>query len=231
MNSLTEKLASTYNPKMAIIVYEAEQDQSVYLEQRDIAGGKMGAGRPLSKACITDVIRTLAEDDENIDKGFHGIIPGNLLYADTTTGHTKLVWYNPPQKRTAYLVEALGIPDGDLWVPGIVYMAENNALSVFAFKGKTPKNRLYRAPFFNIYDGGKVCLGTAKAKKPSQQTYIEAIEYWEKLFWTSEFSHIIGENPIHGNLAVITKKCIETGSQIPSDKLKPVNTTIKDLMK
>jgi len=231
MNSLTEKFAETYTPKMAIIVYGAEQDRSVYLEQRDIAYGKMGAGRPLTKACITNVIRALTEDNEDIEKGFHGVIPKNLLYADTTTGHTKLVWYNPPQKRKAYFVKDLGIPDGDLGVPGIVYVVENSGLSVFAFKGKTPNNRLYRAPFFNIYDKGKVCLGNAKTKKPTQQTYLEAIEYWEELFWNSEFSHILGDNPIDGNLAVITKTCIETGSQIPSNKLKLMNTTLKDLMK
>lgn len=114
MNGLSEKLSSSYIPEMAIIVYRCETDRSVYLEQRGIENGKMGAGSPLSKSCITNIISALAEDNDEIEKGFHGVIPKTLLYADTTTGKTKLVWYNPPQKRHMFFVERLGIPEGDI---------------------------------------------------------------------------------------------------------------------
>lgn len=232
MNNLTERMSATYCPKMALIVYQEEDGgSSTYIEQRDIVAGRMGAGRPLSRKCITEVITALAEDNEEIEKGFHGIIPKTLIYADTTTGRTKLVWYNPPQERNMFFVEALGIPEGRIMLPGVLYVAENNVLSVFAFKGKCPNNRLYNAPFFNIYQNGRVCLGNAKVKKPSRQTYIEAIEYWEKLFWSSEFSHLIGGSPINGNLAVITKQCIESGEPFPINALMLSKFTVKDILR
>ena len=232
MNNLTERMSATYTPKMAIIVYQEEEgSHSTYLEQRDIVAGKMGAGRPLSKKCIAEIITALAEDNDEIEKGFHGVIPKTLIYADTTTGHTKLVWYNPPSERNMFFVEALGIPEGKIKLPGILYVVENNTLSVFAFKGKSPNNRLYNAPFFNIYQNGKVCLGSAKAKKPSRLTYVEAIEYWEKLFWSSEFSHLIGGSPVEGNLAVITKQCIESGKPFPVDVMKLSKFTVQEILK
>lgn len=214
---------------MAIIVYSCE-GQNTYLERRNIVDGKMGAGTPLTKKCVAEIFKAIAEDSEDLTTGFHGIIPKNLLYADTTTGRTKLVWYNPPMKRKMYFIGNLGIPDGEMIVPGIIYEAAESHLKVYCFKGKTPRGVLFHAPFFNV-SGHSVCLGTAKAQKPKNLTYIEAMEYWEKMFWNSEFSHIYGSNPIDGNLAVITKTCIENGEPFPVDVLIKSNVKLKDLLK
>lgn len=227
-NTLTQSMSNRHEPKMAIIVYSGTNN-SVYLEQRDIMSGKMGAGRPLSKKCLTEIIKAIAEDSEDLTIGYHGAIPKNLLYADTTTGRTKLVWYNPPRKRKMYFVESLGIPNGELVMPGIIYEMNNDHLNVYAFKGRVPKGDLYNGPFFNI-SGNSVCLGNAKAKKPRNMTYVETMEYWETLFWKSEFSHL-SANPIKGNLAVITKKCITEKLPFPLDVLIPDKTKLSDLLK
>lgn len=227
-NGLTQSLSERHEPKMAIIVYSGNGN-SVYLEQRDINKGKMGAGRPLSKKCLTEIMRTLAEDSKELTIGYHGEIPKNLLFADTTTGRLKLVWYNPPRKRKMYFVNDLGIPNGEVKMPGIVYEMCNERLKVFAFKGRVPKDELYQAPFFNV-NNHDVCLGSAKAKKPTNMTYAEAIKYWETLFWNSEFSHLYGANPIEGNLAVITKKCIEDKQPFPIEVLIPSNTKLSSIL-
>lgn len=227
-NRLTQSLSEKHVPQMAIIVY-AGNANSVYLEQRDIKEGKMGAGRPLSKKCLTGIIQTLAEDSEELTTGYHGIIPKNLLFADTTTGRLKLVWYNPPQKRMMFFTKELGIPDGKILVPGIVYVMCNEHLGVYAFKGRVPKEDLYQAPFFNV-NNHSVCLGTAKAKKPTNMTYSEAMAYWETLFWKSEFSHLYGANPVDGNLAVITKNCIVERTPFPTDVLLPSQTKLSKLL-
>lgn len=230
MNNLTTTLNNVFSPQMAIIVYSGSDNSGVYLEQRDIVEGKMCAGRPLSKKCITDIIKTIAEDSDNIAIGYHGIIPENLLYADTTTGKFRLVWYNPPQKRKMYFIKELGIPDGEVLMPGILYSVSDNQLYVYAFKGKTPKDKLFQAPFFNV-NNHSVCLGSAKAKKPVNLTYIEAMEYWETMFWTSEFSHLYGDNPIDGNLAVVTKNCIKKDEPFPTKLLKLSKIRLKDILK
>lgn len=228
-NGLTSSLKEVHTPEMAIIVYSGSNN-SVYLERRDITDGKMGAGKPLSKECITSLIKAIAEDSDEIEIGYHGIIPRNLLFADTTTGRTRLVWYNPPMTRRMFFTENMGIPEGEIMVPGIVYVADNNSLSVYVFKGKEPKDKLFQAPFFNVNDHG-VCLGSAKVAKPKNLTYHEAIKYWEKMFWNSEFSHLYGANPINGNLAVITKSCIEKGTPFPTKVLIKSKTTLSDLLK
>ncbi len=228
-NGLTNLLKEEYIPEMAIIVYSCSENR-VYLERRDITDGKMGAGKPLSKECITSIIKAIAEDSDELEVGFHGIIPRNLLFADTTTGRTRLVWYNPPMKRRMFFTKSLGIPEGEIMVPGIVYAADNNSLSVYVFKGKEPKDKLFQAPFFNV-NNHAVCLGSAKVTKPKNLTYQEAIEYWEKMFWNSEFSHLYGSNPINGNLAVITKSCIEDGIPFPTKVLIKSNRKLTDLLK
>lgn len=228
-NQLTRALEEIYEPKMAIIVYSSP-NSAPYLELRDINDGKMGAGKPLTKKCVTDIFRAIVEDSEDLSEGYHGVIPRNLLYADTTTGRTRLIWYNPPMKRKMYFVGSLGIPEGEVVMPGIVYEANDNLLKVYCFKGRVPKDTLYQAPFFNVNDH-EVCLGTAKARRPKSLSYIEAMEYWETMFWNSEFSHLYGNNPIKGNLAVITKKCIENREPFPTRALVKSNYKLKDLLK
>lgn len=78
---------------------------------------------------------------------------------------------------------------------------------------------------------GNVCLGNAKIARPKTNTFSDVMAYWEELFWRSEFSHILGSNPVNGNLASITKECIKSGSPIPSTVLIPVTKKLQDLMK
>ncbi len=112
----------------------------------------------------------------------------------------------------------------------MIYSVTDRSLNVYVFKGKTPKDVLYHAPFFNV-NAHSVCLGTAKAKKPGNLTYQEAIEYWETMFWSSEFSHLYGDNPVEGNLATITKNCIKKGEPFPTKVLKQSRVKLKDILK
>lgn len=232
MNQLTESINRKFKPQMAVVVYsDGNTSNGIYLEQRSIdKNGRMGAGRPLTKKCVTELVKAVAEETKELTIGYHGIIPRNLLCADTTTGRMKLVWYNPPQKRKHYFVKHLGIPDGEIEVPGLVYVVKDKSLYLYAFKGKTPKGKLYQAPFFNV-NNGSVCLGNAKVKKPIDLTYEQAIKYWEAMFWQSEFSHLYGSNPVAGNLSTIVKECIKTGEPFPDDVLILSSTKLSDLLK
>lgn len=231
MNDLTKKLSDSLHPFMAIIAYKAEQSEDYYIEQRRInRNGKMSSGAPLKEKTICQLMKTVAVNSEELDAGLCGIIPPNLLYCDTRIGNTKLVWYRPPEVRNVCFAKQVGIPDGQMHVPGLVYVVRGDRLAVYAFKGRRPKSKLYHAPFMNV-DEKYVCLGSAKSKKPENPTFSDMISYWEGLFWQSEFSHILGSNPIDGNLASITKTCIETGCEFPTECLISVNIKLKDLLK
>lgn len=223
-----------YIPKMAIIVYQQKNDSnsdtSIYLERRSIRNGKFGAGAPLTHKCIGSIMSNLTKLNDDLDYGIHGTIPDNLLYNDTRAGRIKLIWYRKPEKRKVYFKKGLGIPDGDMQVPGLLYVVNNDKLALYAFKGNKPKSKLYRAPFMNV-NSEYVCLGSAKVTKPKNCTYNEIIEYWEKMFWNSEFSHILGPNPINGNLATITKQNIISGDPFPIEVLLPIKEKLSDFLR
>lgn len=228
MNNITKNLFEELEPKMAVIIYKSED--IYYLERRDInPDGKMGVGVPLTEDCLTDIVKGLSATEKDI---VHGPIPPYLLYADCRTGVKKYVWYRKEEKRNLYFSEQLGINNGEMYVPGLVYCACGNTLSLYAYKGRlTEKSKLFRAPFFNVSDSS-VCLGSAKVEKPDELTYENIIRYWEQMLWQSEFVHLLGSNPIKGNLSIITKHCIEAGCRFPKEELLPAkNQTLGGLLK
>ncbi|WP_163173426.1 PRTRC system protein B [Bacteroides sp. 51] len=227
-SSIINKAESALDPEMAIIVYRNNQNtSSYYLESRRIRKGKMLEGVPLTEKCLSNIVNAISESKADIP---HGRLPGNMLFADSRLGVEKYVWYRAPEKRRFYFTKGLNIPEGEILIPGIIYVVSSGVLSVYAFIGNKPKRKLYKAPFFNIYEGGNVCLGSAKVAKPKNMSYQGVIDYWEKMFWQSEFANLLGGNPIKGNLATITKQCIETGVKFPLSELTPIKKTLEDLL-
>ena len=91
--------------------------------------------------------------------------------------------------------------------------------------GRTP---LYLAPFFNV-TGGSVCLGNSTLEKPESLDFHTLLEYWEKRFWLSEFSHLGGgKNPTRNNLVLVTERMRE--QPFDNDELQPINKRLKDIL-
>lgn len=214
-------------PTMAIIVNSIGVCD-YYLERRDIIDGKMSAAVPLTEECMTDIADSFSAERKDI---IYGAIPENMLYADCRRGHIKYIWYRGPEKRKAYFKDSLNIPNGEMYVPGLIYHVEDNKLSMYAFKGRKPKDKLFKAPFFNVYSNNSICLGSARVKKPTTLTYESVILYWEDMFWKSEFSGLLGDSTAKNNLVTLTKRLISTGEKFPESELKPINTTLKSLLK
>lgn len=233
MSKITSLLNQVYEPFMAIVAYRAtDTDNHYYLEQHNISkkDGSLGAGKPLRQKAIVDIVGAMAKDNKQLDCSLYGIVPDNVLYCDTRVGSERLVWYHKPEVRKMFFVKDLEIPDGEMKVPGLVYSVQGKQLRVLAFKGNKPKNTLYLAPFMNT-DFSHVCLGNSKARYPDERTFANVIKYWETMFWQSEFSHILGENPCLGNLATTTKECILTGKPFPEELLKRANCKLQDLLR
>ena len=55
------------------------------------------------------------------------------------------------------------------------------------------------------------------------------LEYWEKRFWLSEFSHLGGgKNPTRSNLVLVTERMRE--QPFDNDELQPINKRLKDIL-
>lgn len=234
MSTLQDLMKAKIRPTDVLVFYKPSVSlggDGNYVEHRKVKNGKMEAGHPLTIEDFSKLVGTVSKyaKKETGRTALHGIIPPNLLFASSDLTSKRLVWWRPPEKRKLYFAKGTGIPNGEMWVPGLVYCAAGGSLSLYAFKGRKPRGVLYNAPFYNV--NNSVCLGSAKVRKPKDDTYEEWISYWEQMFWQSEFTHILGGNPVKGNLAVLTKRCIKEGCQFPSEVLVRSKMTLGSILK
>lgn len=229
MNKITTQITAMMQPKAALIAYENSQEKSCFLELRTIGNdGKMSEGMPVTY----DFMNSIAENFSQIHSGTpFGLLPSNLLYADSRKGHEKYIWHNPPQRRMMYFKQTLNVENAEYNLPGVVYVVTGERMEIYAYKGDKPEERteLFAAPFFNV-SGASVCLGSAKLDKPTNPTYADLLNYWEKRFWLTEFSHLgSGGNPTKSNLVLVTKAAHDAPFNL--DELKPLNKTIKNILR
>lgn len=162
----------------------------------------------------------------------YGKIPDNLLYCDSRKGSERYVWYNPPHKRMMFFSTALKIENAEYYLPGVIYEAGEHGMRIYAYKGNVPRpdTVLYAAPFFNV-TGSSVCLGNARIELPKDLTYEKLLQYWERKFWLTEFTHLGGNgNPTRSNLVLVVKAARDRDFNL--DELKQLNNMkLKDILK
>ena len=229
-NELTRKIKTPLNPKAALIAYASENDRNFFLEIREIDDrGNMTEGRPVTLEFMNTLVKGYSERHSTTP---YGKIPDNLLYCDPRKGSERYVWYNPPHKRMMFFSPALKIENAEYYLPGVIYEAGENRLNVYAYTDVelTDNSDLFAAPFFNV-TGASVCLGSAKIEKPKDLTYTNLLEYWEKRFWLTEFSHLGGGgNPTKSNLVLVTKAAKDKPFDL--DELQPLKKLkLKDILR
>ncbi len=235
MNSRTELLTSVYKPVVAIMVYK--YDHNYYLESHDVNDkGEILSGKPLLQETIQGMVDVFFDERKN-RQAITGIIPENLLsFSPLPGGRYRMAWFRPEEQRVIHHSTALNIATGIASVPALLYVADSDDLSVYALKSsKRPdeNSKIYRAPFFNVADGGDVCLGSANVKKPESLTYASLIKYWEDLFWLSEFTHVNGGQKIKSpDLKSLWRQLIkDSGRKFPKEELIPMKEKLNDLIK
>ena len=229
-NELTRTLKTLLIPKAALIAYASENEKNFFLEIRDIDDrGNMAEGRPVTLEFMNELVKGYSERHSSTP---YGKVPSNLIYCDSRKGSERYIWYNPPGKKMMFFRPELKIDNAEYNLPGVIYEAGEHGMRIYAYKGDTPDKDtpLYAAPFFNV-TGANVCLGSAKIDKPRDLTYKNLLEYWEKKFWLTEFSHLGGGgNPTRSNLILVTKAAKDKPFNL--DELKPLNNLkLKDILK
>ncbi len=229
-NELTRTLKTLLIPKAALIAYASENEKNFFLEIRDIDDrGNMAEGRPVPLEFMNELVKGYSERHSSTP---YGKVPSNLIYCDSRKGSERYIWYNPPGKKMMFFSPELKIDNAEYNLPGVIYEAGEHGMRIYAYKGDTPDKDtpLYAAPFFNV-TGSSACLGSANLEKPKDMTYEKLLQYWEKKFWLTEFSHLGAHgNPTRSNLVLVTKAARNRPFDL--EELKPLNNLkLKDILK
>lgn len=82
---------------------------------------------------------------------------------------------------------------------------------------------LYHAPFFNLYNDGRVCMGTVKVDIKADCHLEDFMQSCEQYFFNSYFSHLIGNaSPVKENIIQLWQKLVG------SDKPFPLKSLLKN---
>lgn len=238
-NDITASFGTLYHPKSALVFYQAKgTDNNVYVEHFDMdKNGSPINAHPLTEREANALAKSL-QTEKNKEKAFlkpNGILPTNILHINPNTDKGAVLWYTKSQRRQLYFVKGLGVPSGMAYVPPMVWYANKNSLRVFALasdRRPTEKTPLYFAPFFNIYEDSRVCMGSVTINIKNSASVEEFTGAWEDYFFNSYFSHLLGNNsPITGNCVNLWKELIQTGKPFPKEVLKKKNKTLKNLLR
>jgi len=187
-------------------------------------------GTSLAYSTLSDLIRTFTTDSK-----VGMFLPENVL----SIGMDSLVWYcKPAKRRISFSCSQGGIGQESAVVPhpGLIFAVRGTSWSVFAVKGNsrpTASTPLFQAPYFNVWEGGGICTGSAEI--PDGQG-IDTISKWESAFFDSQFSH----PNIHAPKKLVD---FEGGSygfwrsmldgkhkKFPAEVMIPLNATAGDLV-
>lgn len=180
-------------PQRAIIVYHDDRKINYYLESREIKSNKDGysfmAPAPLANHILKDIAQSFTRGDSG-NMRHEKLVGAHILHGSSKPGRTVVVWYRPPMRRVLNFDGHISIKSGiGVWLPATLYVVIDTKLYLYSLmSGERPdqKTKLYNAPFFNIYDSGNVCLGTAAIGKQKATTFEREAERFERAFYMAE---------------------------------------------
>ena len=172
--------------QQAVLIYRGAQG-SAFATVHDVeeinGEATILAGKAMTPRAAIMLSRELAK---GVSHG--GFIPETVLYMD---GDLLLWWTRPGKRHIAFRAEGLGAVERGEVVPhpGLVFAASSQVWKVWAVKGDarpTPETALFQAPYFNVYDHGGICQGSASVP---EGTTAEKIDAWNDAFFGSFFTH------------------------------------------
>lgn len=227
-------------PKRAIVVYENKRKDNYYLESREIknADGKyiLMAPVPLASNVLKEVARSYMKKN-SFEMSFGGLIDEHLLYGINKPGLTAVMWYRKATQRSLNFSASLKIKGASsVQIPATLYLVVNTNLYLYALMTSDRpdlKTKIYNAPFFNIYEDGNVCLGTAPIGRQKGKTFEKEAERFERGFYMAEQNHGAIKNQCKTALSNLWTRLIKTKAAFPSKQeliQHPKYKTVGDLV-
>lgn len=142
----------------------------------------IGAGQPLTRDALTNAMRTLAE---NVAPKAE-FLPATVLSVSLNA----VTWWCPPALRRVFFdCPEIGCRSAVVPHPGLVFQAWNGGFRVFAVnvaERPTEETPLFEPPYFNTWNDGLICIGSAQVPK---RIDVSSIAEWEAGFFESAFTH------------------------------------------
>jgi PRTRC genetic system protein B len=246
MKNVSQTFNEQYLPVKALLIYQSVEQETesgnntpteIYVESYDI--GKQGNpinAHPLSvkeMIALNELLQATQELKNNYLQ-CKGVLPSKLV-AVNTQNNGYAVWHTPPQEVHLFFTESLGIPSGKAKIPALLWKATKESLQVFALKIKakpTANTPLYYAPFFNLSQDGRVCMGTVNVNIDRQTSLEDFMALWESYFFNSYFTHTLGNHRhCKGNLIQLWQEQSGTDRDFPQDELIKNGRSLKDLIR
>lgn len=175
---------------------------------------------------------------EELATGLRGVQPVEVFPANVLARTPdRMVWWTKSALRVMYYatekspeLEAL---NGKLFPqPSLVFDAQPGKLSVQALAEATRPDKdtpLYRAPYWNVYDSGDVCLGTTPV--PSKIS-VATMDGWVKAFFQSRFVHPNSSRPLTAHPGGFVQMWCELAGkkQFPQKYLAPAGQTLGNFL-
>jgi PRTRC genetic system protein B len=237
MHNITNQFEDIYLPYKGIVVYKNKRPEidTVYVESFDFSL----TGRPINFHPLTDRECVGFEQSLTPTKGKQGflhqetMLPKTVLHINPVK-NGGATWYSKARKTPLFFKEGLQIPAGVAAVPPLLWKATKEQLHIFALsttRRPTWETPLYYAPFFNISENGRVCMGSVDINIAENCSLDTFATQWERYFFTSTFTHLLGAAcPVKGNVIQLWQKQIKTGEKFPLDVLLKTKYTIKNII-
>lgn len=237
MKNITREFTTLHEPVKAMLFYRSNKKvNDFYVEAYDVNGsGKLIDPHPLSLAESQELAENLLTTERLTDRYLQpkGLLPQHILHTHTGQNGFAL-WYTPPMRRQMLFISSLGLNEGSYALPGLIWKADRNHISIFAIKQTsrpTLSSQLYHAPFFNVYESGNVCMGTVNIDIDQYSCLETFISQWETYFFRSKFSHVVeGSSPIKGNIIQVYKSLLNNNKKFPVACLQKHRCTLKNLI-
>ncbi|MBB6323233.1 PRTRC genetic system protein B [Paraburkholderia tropica] len=160
---VTGKVGSSVSLTSAILLYESPKGAcfaTVHPVEVPERSGRavIGAGRPVSREALLQALRAL---DENA-AAKAAFLPSTVL---GLTSQAVTWWCAPAPRRVFFRCEELGTRTAVVPHPGLVFQASIHGFRVFSVKNcdrPGPDTPLFEPPYFNTWNDGLVCIGSAR---------------------------------------------------------------------
>lgn len=234
MNVSVHQTNPSYKAHAALLLYGANAGQIDLVTVNPVVSGERGLvikeGQPATKQGILEMLGELAERVRVAPR----LLEENVL----ASSDDFLMWWEPAAKRrVAFNCQELGKRAAETSHPPLLFVVARNTWYVFALpENARPKGttKLLKAPYFNVWAGGKICAGTTKIPSKEKRQSPAA---WTEAFFSSAFTHPNqhGQDALvkyeHGCYAFWRDMLDQKFSTFPTEVLVPEEIAIASLLK